>query len=429
MWRALISLRIEAVRAAVVGVAIPNPEMVAQCNPRPLATFDNYDCQILPAIGKDAAMTTRESILKPAVWGFYILVVLEFLFMISPAALHFYAGYGPILNFLHGSPWTSWLTSFYLPHISETGSFLLDSIRPFGLLLIAGGLVLFLVGVVQIYGAKLLGRGAVTGGLYRLVRHPQYSALAVVGMGTVLIWPRFLVLLSFVTMLFLYLWLAISEERRCLEKYGDSYREYQSRTGMLLPRPFNRWLHEPNPERTMSLTVVLGVYAGALVVVAALGFAAQALSLSMVSSSFGEDFAVLSPARLTEKEIADAFQVAQTDEELQKRLASQTHQKKLLVYVVPANWFLPDLPLHTEEEIRRVGGGHGTPDFDRRSFQVLFTRPRLHHQEVLGAEIVRRAYGRDPILIVDVDLGTNKVVGHRDAPDSVVWGDIPTPMF
>ncbi len=45
---------------------------------------------------------------KPAVWGFYMAVVLEFLFMISPFAIHFYSGYGGALNGLLKWPATAW---------------------------------------------------------------------------------------------------------------------------------------------------------------------------------------------------------------------------------------------------------------------------------------------------------------------------------
>ena len=37
-----------------------------------------------------------------------------------PFALYYYAAYGPSLNVLHRSPWTSWLTDFLLPHFSYT---------------------------------------------------------------------------------------------------------------------------------------------------------------------------------------------------------------------------------------------------------------------------------------------------------------------
>ena len=38
-----------------------------------------------------------------ALWTFYAVMVLEILFMISPAALYFYSAYGPALNLLHAS--------------------------------------------------------------------------------------------------------------------------------------------------------------------------------------------------------------------------------------------------------------------------------------------------------------------------------------
>ena len=164
---------------------------------------------------------------------FYLVLVLEFLFMISPLALHFYVGYGPVLRWLHASPMTSWLTGFFLPHFSQTTSGLLNALKPIGFLLAMVGLLGFLAGAVHLYASKLLKRGAVTGGLYRIIRHPQYVALAVLGLGTVLIWPRFLVLASFVIMLVLYDLLARWEETRCLERFGRASQKLESSTHSL----------------------------------------------------------------------------------------------------------------------------------------------------------------------------------------------------
>src|SRR5262245_61518212 len=68
-----------------------------------------------------------ERLLRPAAWAFYIVIVCEILFMISPFALHFYAAYGPALDVLHHRPATAWLTKFYLPHFTETASPLLNA--------------------------------------------------------------------------------------------------------------------------------------------------------------------------------------------------------------------------------------------------------------------------------------------------------------
>jgi len=370
-------------------------------------------------------MSRRNRVLRPAVWGIYVVVVLEFLFMISPFALHFYSAYGPALNLLHGSPATSWLTGFFLPHFSDTASPLINGTTGLGFIMAGVGLVLFLVGALQVYGAKLLRRGAVTGGLYRWVRHPQYLALAVLGLGVVLIWPRFLVLVSYISMLFLYHVLARVEEERCLVQYGDGYREYMARTGRIVPLVVGQDASPPRPLRAVRL-VPLAV--AALVAGVGVGVALRAYSLGQVTSTYTLDTAVLSPAVLTTEELEAAYRTALTDTELGRVLDAMGPEARFVVYVVPHDWFLPDLPLHTEAEIREIGGGHRTGDFDRSRFKVLFTRARLH-SGATGRQIVTRAFGRDPVLIVSVDTWTRSVIETAQPPDHVIWGDIPTPMI
>src|SRR5262245_30639503 len=188
--------------------------------------------------GRIVATTPNVAVIVvPAVWVAYVGIVFEILFMISPFGLYYYAAYGPALNVLHLSPWTTWLTDFLLPHFSYTSSRLLNWLPHVGGLLIVLGVLLFVIGFVQVYRAKLGGGRLMTGGIYRLARHPQYLGLAILGLGAFLIWPRVLVLIAYVSMLFLYALLARWEEARCTEKFGESYRAYQRRTGMLLPRP------------------------------------------------------------------------------------------------------------------------------------------------------------------------------------------------
>jgi len=349
-------------------------------------------------------MTKTRALLKSAVWGFYLVIVLEFLFMISPLALHFYASYGPVLNVLHTTPWTSWLTGFFLPHFSVTSSSLIDSLKPLGFGLSGLGLLVFGMGAAQVYGAKLLRRGPVTGGLYRLVRHPQYLGLAVLGLGVLLIWPRFLVLISYITMLFMYVALAVFEERECLARHGEPYRHYLEATGRLLPRGLTSWIPgQGQADPRFRLAPTLGIYA---LVLAGSLLAAVALrdhSLARVSAFFETDRAVLSPARLSTRELRAAHETAQADPRVAQRLAAMGEPGRLIVYVVPEAWYLPDLPLHpTEQVLEERRGGHSTPsDFDRSLYKVLFTRARLHRGEL----------------------------GLEEPPPHVVWGDIPTPMI
>jgi len=135
-------------------------------------------------------MTRSKPLLRSAAWLFYLAIVFEFLFMITPFALYFYSAYRPALGFLTDSAWTAWLTGFYLPHFSQTTSPLLGALFSLGWYLAYLGLALFLVSAVPLYGTWLLRKGAVTGLLYRYIRHPQYLALAILGAGMTSIWAE-----------------------------------------------------------------------------------------------------------------------------------------------------------------------------------------------------------------------------------------------
>ena len=102
---------------------------------------------------------------------------------------------------------------------------------------------------VGVWAAQAIGGyGAVSGvtvdhqlvsdGPYRHVRHPIYTALIAVAVGTTLVFRSYLLLgvaaLSIVT----HLWWAAAEEKLLSspEGLGDAYRTYASRTGRFLPR-------------------------------------------------------------------------------------------------------------------------------------------------------------------------------------------------
>ncbi len=372
-------------------------------------------------------MEKRKTFVAVAAWGFYLVIVLEFLYMISPFALYFYSAYGPALNLLHRSPSTSWLTAFFLPHFSQTNSWLLNELHEVGEIVGLLGLLFFGIGAAQIYWAKFRRQQAVTGGIYAYIRHPQYLGLAILGFGTMLIWPRFLVLVSYVSMLFLYILLARWEEERCLEKYGESYHSYQTRTGMFLPRRLIHWIPDLLPKTGgQRLTAMLAIYAVAMGVAIGVAFELRNYSLSKISSLYSENAAVLSPAVLTENELSSAYELAAANPVVQQKLRSVGPSAKLIVYVIPSEWYLPDLPV----EVLYKLGGHRTPqNFDRRYYKVLFTEARTHFHEPTGKDIVKWAYGRSPLVLVRVNIAAASVTAVDIPPAHVVWGDIPTPMF
>ena len=70
----------------------------------------------------------------------------------------------------------------------------------------------------------------VTKGLYHYSRHPVYIAVAIFLLGVGIASASWLFLLLSIVFTILNSLRAISEERFCLGKYGDTYREYMNRT-------------------------------------------------------------------------------------------------------------------------------------------------------------------------------------------------------
>ncbi len=71
------------------------------------------------------------------------LILLEMFIMISPFILYYYGVYGPVMSLLHRSPWTAWLTAFFLPHLVSFPP--MPDLVKLGSLIFVVGLVAFLV--------------------------------------------------------------------------------------------------------------------------------------------------------------------------------------------------------------------------------------------------------------------------------------------
>jgi len=176
-----------------------------------------------------------KKVLKWLASALYGLVMIEVVIMISPFAFYWYSLYAPTLQGLHRWHATAWMESFFLPHSVITTSRFLEVMRwqvgswAFGL-----GLLAALICSVQVYGTKLLKHKAAQSWMYKCIRHPFYLSLAVAGFGLLTIWPRIIILILYLGMLFLYYFLARFEEKQ-VEAAHPEYAEYRKHTGMFLP--------------------------------------------------------------------------------------------------------------------------------------------------------------------------------------------------
>ena len=97
------------------------------------------------------------------------------------------------------------------------------------------GLAIFLLGLVlfEIAGVSWATtplNEPVTGGLYRYSRHPIWIAVFIQLIGVGIASASWLFLLATIVQIILLPFSVVAEERYCLEKYGDAYREYMNRT-------------------------------------------------------------------------------------------------------------------------------------------------------------------------------------------------------
>ena len=95
------------------------------------------------------------------------------------------------------------------------------------------GIVIMGIGWKKIHSAK---GNLVTDGIYSVIRHPQYVGLFLVSIGLMIQWPTLVTLLLWPVMFIVYYRLALREERRMIEVFGDRYLEYKKRVPAFFPR-------------------------------------------------------------------------------------------------------------------------------------------------------------------------------------------------
>ena len=390
--------------------------------------------------------------LSRAVALVYGLVMVEVVIMVSPFAFYFYAAYGPTLKWLNHSTATAWLTGFLLPHSVFTTSPLLEFLRwdlgryGFGL-----GFLAFLVLAAQIYGSKLLGRKMVSSGVYRYVRHPQYLSLGISAFGLFTMWPRVIIFLLLLGMLFAYYFLARVEERRMLAM-DPSYADYMRRTGMFFPgNPGGRVYRlvfgglrdqrlarrlAPSSLLLLALLLAFGLraYTVRRVSIAAVSPNLEVMSVYPMSS--------VAMRQLTDAALSDASVQAALRGEGQAMFIAHIlpHDYGMIGmfadigthHMVPGNvrlsrfkyligWLLPFLDPHMRTDI--MGS-------DRQEYRIVFSRvDSPDGRPVTEGQLFDLSAKMTPVYVADVNAASRQVGRTIDPPRRSFWGDVKMPIF
>ena len=372
--------------------------------------------------------------------------------MISPFAAFFYAAFNPVLLFLGRWPRTRWLAAFFLPHMVLPPGSLLKIVRVAGSVLFVGGTLVFLICAGQVYSHKLLRRGPVLGGLYAWIRHPQYVALALTGLGLAILWPRFLTIVLWVVMVGIYYLLARDEERRMVSQFSDQYKAYMARTGMFFPRQLEPTLGRLPFAKSPVLRPLLGF---ALLTVAAVGgaFALRAYTVAHLPLWSKEGVSAISilpgDAAMLDHRMGSVLELP----DVRSRLAKAPGP--ILVYLVPTQYIMQGMIADTSAQFRlyehhqtlamimdwilhpfrHLQGGHMMMHHDTGAQatgavrRLIFLRIDAAMTSQTRASLFAINATRTPLFFADVDMHTLALLGLKDLGPGTGWGRVPTPMF
>ncbi len=104
-----------------------------------------------------------------------------------------------------------------------------------GFTFILVGLILMAKGWHLIYSAQERD-GLVTDGIYRHIRHPQYTGIFIALFGQLIHWPTIVTVLLFPVIIGAYYHLARKEEKAMISKFGDAYRTYMQSVPIFFPK-------------------------------------------------------------------------------------------------------------------------------------------------------------------------------------------------
>lgn len=105
-------------------------------------------------------------------------------------------------------------------------------LHPLSNIIIFSGLFVIAIGWKGIH----TGNGElVTSGIYKYIRHPQYSGFALMIIGFLIQWPTIITLIMAPILLIMYTKLAKKEEKKMVELFGEKYEEYRKKVPAFIP--------------------------------------------------------------------------------------------------------------------------------------------------------------------------------------------------
>jgi protein-S-isoprenylcysteine O-methyltransferase Ste14 len=405
---------------------------------------------------------------------FFLVMALEVMIMISPFAFFFYSVFSPVFNFLGQHTATRWTIMFFLPHMILPPTLFLKTVRVAGSIFFLAGFFTFCFCALQVYLGKIFHWGIADRGLYKYIRHPQYLALGIWGIGMAILWPRFIVLVTLAIMFVLYYFLARDEERRMLKQYGASYQQYLDTRGMFFPRslerPFDSAINliPTGPFKSVAIPALI------IALVMGSGFGLRAITLASLPLTANGNLTLVpilpEDGSMEGKAISGILNGASSGS-----LPFFKADKDYLGYIMPPDYIMQgmiadtgghshlfkqhhtvalivDWVLHPFGHLRRppaaqmaamqhidpkVARRHHCPvgidqadlDCDSCPYRrvILVEMGSAGGKHISGAKLLAGSTTRTPVGFVDLDTRTGELVKVSPVGKGTAWKDVPTP--
>ncbi|NOQ45398.1 MAG: hypothetical protein GQ559_01785 [Desulfobulbaceae bacterium] len=400
----------------------------------------------------------NQKLLLIATIAAYCLIGVEIIIMISPFAVYFYSVYGPVLQFFASSSYLSWTTEFFLPHMVFTHDPVIVGISYLQVLLIIG-LLLFFFAAIPLYYGRFTNKGVVQFSFYAKIRHPQYLFLAISGFGLLLYWPRFIILIMYVTMLFVYYLLARNEEWRMKQEVPGVYENYIKNTSMFLPgEPVGKVYNLLFGWMRPAWFGLFVAYCLTLLLSVSLAMGIRVYTVGKLQTMPAGAITFLSVFPRPADEVRELYQTVISSEEFQKAVAEG--EQANLAYIFPGDFFLTALvtdkarrfsddiierfPEVLEWHKHKFSGGLGKffriyhnfltkPGNMETNYDVerfVFVRVENSQGELFSTdELFVIGAKRRPVLIMDVDAFDHEILSVISASGEHKWGTMPMPSF
>jgi len=399
----------------------------------------------------------------------FFVMAFEIMIMISPFAFFFYSVFNPVFHWLDKFTATRWLVTFFLPHMILPPTLFLKAVRVLGSVCFVVGALTFVVCAIQVYVGKVFARGIASRGLYHYIRHPQYAALGLWGIGMSILWPRFIVLASLSVMFILYYFLARDEERRMLDRYGPAYKEYLNRTGMFVPKMAEAYV-SPGPASRTRRYVAIPL----LIIVVIIGSGTALREVTLHSLPYASAGNVTLVSMLPEDNSLSAGVLRGILKDSGR--ASLSPDKDYLGYVMPVDYAMQGMIADTESEYHLYKQHHTVSmiaEWVLHPFQHLRASPSIHmaamhhvdpvmarrhhcpiglkeagdcaacsYRRVIlvnvehpgagryaGARLFSVNTARVPVSFIDINAKTGEIIDAVKVRKATAWEDVPTPAM